>query len=549
MNVRNISTYIMLCTVLLSCSTDNDMSQNEGSQKALDLLLSVGKTGNLTRQGVDVIQDEGQTFRGMKNLLIIPFATAGAVQVTANDVPLISTVSGDNTNKVDNKSYYYFNKCLMMHGTNRVLVYGQAATISGKESADKNGKLETPLVDRKQPSDITFSLKSICETNNVEQDAQDLADYMTAIANTTGWSTTDNPQLKGLYLDFIHAESEGTGLMAGSAAHVKAFVAALKTQLQVIEGDLSNDIIETIDADTKSCLDNGYPSGSGSIGLPDGAAALRWTGSEFSVRTETTTLDNINDITRWAYPAELWYYANSGIYTSNTEVPKTTYGNYDWSYLLSTYYQGGPTIVSETQSAAVGEPLQYGVGRLHITLNKITGQLSDAKEQNVEYQQASQFPLTAVIIGGQHTVGFDFKPKGPQSDVDTRFIYDTVVGDADTNGNYTVNTLVLQSYDLEKVPIILEFENNTGNAFTGKDGIIYPDTKFYLIAQVDPAGLCEGNYANRVFTQDYTTKMTMTVNSLKNAYSCMPDLLEPRLEIGVEVTTSWIQSTTTTVIL
>ena len=544
MNVRNILIYIMSCTVLLSCSTADDMSQNEGTPEALDLLLSIGKTERLTRQYSDVIQ-EGQAFRGLKSLLVIPFTTTGAEQVTANDVPLISTVSGDNTNKVDNKSYYYFNHCYLMRGTNRVLVYGESADIEGKTTPNLNGKLETTLVDRMLPSDITFNLASIRTTTVVHDDAQALASYMTAIANTDGWSTTDDAQLKGLYLDFIHAESEGTGLMAGSAAHVKAFVAALKTQLQAIGGDLSNAIIANID-DNSTIESNTYPT---SIGLPDGAAALRWTGSAFSVRTETTPLDNINGITRWAYPAELWYYANSGIHTSTTEVPKTTYGNYEWSYLLSTYYQGGPTIVSETQSAAVGEPLQYGVGRLQITLNKITGTLSDAKGDNVTYLTASEFPLTAVIIGGQHTVGFDFKPKGPQSDVDARFIYDTVVGDADNNGNYTVNTLVLQSYDNEKVPVILEFQNNTGHQFTGKDGIIYPGTKFYLIAQVDPAGLGEGNYANRVFTQDYTTKMTMMVNSLKNAYSCMPDLLEPRLEIGVEVTTSWIQSTTTTVIL
>jgi hypothetical protein len=41
----------------------------------------------------------------------------------------------------------------------------------------------------------------------------------------------------------------------------------------------------------------------------------------------------------------------------------------------------------------------------------------------------------------------------------------------------------------------------------------------------------------------------MKVTSLANAYSCMPDLLAPRLEIGVEVTTDWIQSTTTNVML
>ena len=39
----------------------------------------------------------------------------------------------------------------------------------------------------------------------------------------------------------------------------------------------------------------------------------------------------------------------------------------------------------------------------------------------------------------------------------------------------------------------------------------------------------------------------MTVSSKENAYTCIPDLLEPRLEIGVQVVTKWIQSTPTTV--
>ena len=154
----------------------------------------------------------------------------------------------------------------------------------------------------------------------------------------------------------------------------------------------------------------------------------------------------------------------------------------------------------------------------------------------------STMPLTGVIIGGQHTVGFNMKPQGEQTDVDGRFIYDTNIID----GNKT-STLVLQSYDNEKVPVILEFENNTGHAFTGKDGTVYQGARFYLIAMIDPANKGEGDFAGRVFTQDYTTTISMSVASLAKAYTCMPDLLAPRLEIGVQVVTKWIQATTTTV--
>ena len=156
----------------------------------------------------------------------------------------------------------------------------------------------------------------------------------------------------------------------------------------------------------------------------------------------------------------------------------------------------------------------------------------------------THLPLKGVIIGGQHTVGHNMKPRGEQTDVDGRFIYETTIVD----GNKT-NTLVLQSYDDEKVPVILEFENKTGHAFTGKDGVVYPDTRFYLIALIDPADKKEEgkDYTNRVFTQDYTTTMSMKITSLANAYTSMPDLLAPRLEVGVQVVTKWIQATTTNV--
>lgn len=75
------------------------------------------------------------------------------------------------------------------------------------------------------------------------------------------------------------------------------------------------------------------------------------------------------------------------------------------------------------------------------------------------------------------------------------------------------------------------------------------ETRFYLIGMIDPADKKEEgkDYTNRVFTQDYTTTMSMSVTSLAKAYTCMPDLLAPRLEVGVQVVTKWIQATTTNV--
>jgi len=547
-NVRNIFFYLMPCTMMLSCTAIDDVSDVAHSELEPNLILSIGKAKTMTRQGLDVIQDEGQEFRGLQSLTVIPFTTNGNA-VTVDDTPQILGTTGSETERVTNKNYYYWDQCKMMRGTDRVLAWGKSNPVVGKESAVQNGQLTTTLNGRMYLKDITFSLKSIRETNEVDQKAKDLAEYMTTIANTDGWSTTDNEQLKTLYLNFIHAVSEGTGLMAGSAAHVKAYVTELRAQLEAIGGDLSNAIIGNIgDTEaTTSCVNNGYP---GTLGLPDGAAALRWTNGAFSVRKEATTLDNINSLTRYTYPAELWYFVDSPIRTSDQNVAKSTYQGRSWDDLITNNYKDGTRIGGNTQSVLVEQPLQYGVARLQMTLKRITASpLKDAKDAEVHYYKAANLPLTAVIIGAQHTVGFDFKPMGEQSDLDARFIYDPIVGTPASNGDHTVNTLVLQTYDGEKVPVVLEFENLTEEKFTGKDGVVYPNTKFYLIGMLDATNEGSGVYWNRVFTQDHTTQVTFEVTSLANAYTCMPDLLSPRLELGVQVQTKWVQSSTTTVVL
>ena len=370
---------------------------------------------------------------------------------------------------------------------------------------------------------------------------------MTTIANTTGWSTTPNPTLKSYYLDFIRIGSEGAGLMSGAAANIKAFVAALRALLTGSDA-LSTAIKANIDANS-SIASNTYPQ---SLGLPDGAAAIRWTGSQFEVKTTTTQLDNINGINRYTYPAELMFFVDSPIRTSAKEVAKEDYQTTDqlWSAFLNTHYNGPTAVNSDTKAVAVENPIQYGVGRLDLTLTTMSAPLMDAKDEVVPDATMTTMPLTGVIIGGQHTVGFNMKPQGEQTDIDGRFIYETTVDKTNyTTQGYKTSTLVLQSYDNEKVPVILEFENNTEHAFTGKDGTVYPGARFYLIALIDPADKKEvgKDYTNRVFTQDYITTMSMRVTSLAKAYTCMPDLLAPRLEVGVQVVTKWIQATTTNV--
>lgn len=548
--IRNILYSMLLGMMIISCSTSDDMSDEQGMEqptaKQVDLLMSIGDRAMKPRQ-ISANTHRAATFQGMKLLVAIPFRTNNA-PVAVTDEPLIDLVGATEDDKTkeyetetENYNTYYVNSCHLMTGTDRMLVYGKAKPVSNNLKV--NGQLSVLPTIRKKTADILFSLTSIRESTEADADAQALANYMTAIANTTGWSTTTDATLKSYYLDFIHSDGEGGGLMSGAAANIKAFVAALKALLEAKGGDLSSAIIANIDGTNIST--NTYPR---SLGLPDGAAAIRWMGDHFEVKTTTTQLDNINGINRYTYPAELVFFTDSPIRTSTTEVSKTTYqnmaANMPWATFLGQHYNGSTAVNTNTKAVAVQNPIQYGVAKLDLTLTHMAATLRDAKDVPVTNADMTHLPLKGVIIGGQHTVGHNMKPRGEQTDVDGRFIYETTIVD----GNKT-NTLVLQSYDDEKVPVILEFENKTEHAFTGKDGVVYPDTRFYLIALIDPADKKEEgkDYTNRVFTQDYTTTMSMSVTSLANAYTSMPDLLAPRLEVGVQVVTKWIQATTTNV--
>ena len=550
-SLKHITYYLLSGMMMTSCSATDDMTEQvietpQPQAKQVDLLVSLGNGAQNTRQALTRNSAATASFPGMDLLVCIPFHTNGA-EVTANDNPLINLVGADEDNvakkyAVEKYNTYYVDRCHLMTGTDRMLVYGKAKPAHSDLSYDPkvHGQLSPPPTIRKKTADIQFSLTSIRESTEAPAEANALANYMTSIANTTNWSTTEDPTLKSYYLDFIRMGSEGAGLMSGAAANIKAFVAALRSLLSGRGDALSAAIIANIDNDD-AIEGSTYPR---SIGLPDGAAVIRWTGSAFSVRTTTTTLDNINGINRYTYPAELMFFADSPIRTSAAEVSKTTYQTTDklWDAFLDTWYTGPTAVNTNTAAVAVEKPIQYGVAKLQLTLTGMSATLSDAKNEVVTNADMAHLPLTGVIIGGQHTVGFNMKPQGEQTDVDGRFIYETDIVD----GN-RINTLVLQSYDSEKVPVILEFLNNTGQAFTGKDGTVYPKTRFYLIAMTDPAGKGTGAYAGRVFTQDYTTTMSMSVTSLAKAYTCMPDLLAPRLEIGVQVVTKWIQATTTNV--
>ena len=558
--------YARVCVALVilmmtGCAADDELSQTSDPDAAVvaDIAFTISQEARpTTRMSAAVVQDAGQTYRGIEMRHIVPFAIGDAEKVTAGVMPKAFQVYGTGEKPVDNRAYYYYDNCTLMSGVNAFLCYGRAPQASSDKHV--NGSLlETFPLDM-APGKIRFSLETIA--NSVHPTATALAEYMTSIANAEGngvkWKNTSNATLRVMYMNFLNKteaeEDAGGEPLPGSATNIKVYTQTLKSALNKLtltdETDLAirtaiNTAINTYNDDW-----NGFP---GSIGLPDGAAVIRWTGTAFEPQVNTTTLADINGIDRYAYPAELYYYGNSRIRTSSIDKRKEKYTDREWTAILNDYEYEDGVVSSSTTSVAIKEPLQYGVAHVKIILKKTdSANLTDAAGVAIPVG-SDNFPLTGVIIGGQLPVGFDFTPTTAYpvySEADMKFIYDnqvpTLYLSASADASQAINTLALQSYDKKKVPVALELTNNSGMDFKGLGGIIQKGTKFYLVGEIDPEQFKDDSRTeirDRVFTQDYTTTLNIKVTGLEKAYNVVPNLLSPRLEMGIELTPKWVATT------
>ena len=607
--------------VLTSCQKQEDVSEVTEPAKTYvlaDLALSLpASTAPRTRMTTDVTQSNGN-FRGIQRLSIIPFTKQD--KITSTDMPsyyesdpIVST-----SWTVPEDRVHHYQKVHLMKGVASFLTYGQAAAVTGGKAV--NGSL-IPKVDGQSqtagimpermavsPANLTFELEKIYKESDVPAGATAIANYLTHIARAEGkitnpetggevtfsWKDAEDAWLQLLYMNFINQNDLGTNIiMPGSARNVKAFVSTLYRRLAAmnyndgtIEKAIVNDIMDRIKTGV-TCTGEGtdlmvtnlgtYDSYPNDLDLPDGAAAVLWdmTAEEnkgaFVPQTVTTLDASINTINRFAYPPELYYYSNSRIKTSNTEILVNDYGKYSsWSDALDNQYPYDDAVVNgNTKAVAIKEPLQYGVAHLSATIASKSSSLPDADGNHIEVG-ATSFPVTGIIICGQHPVDFEFKVKTTatgETTGDELFIYDRHLN-TNTGGtpfylkfgdpaSGPFETLALQNEDGKDVTIMLELENRSDKNFKGEDGIVYKGTKFYLTGQVKlsggrDTGVSESekdDVKKRVFTQDHTTTVTMKVQTLAHAYNVMPNVLSGRLAIGVDIKLDWVGTTPTTVIL
>ena len=620
--------------------TGSDGSGMVETMMAISLKTSSGRPG--TKMQDSVTQASATTdytvFRGIEQLVIIPFATRGPVSASdprlgrnlelphTGIAPSFGTDASDGTlpGLVLNNNSHLYRSVYVKSGTSSVLAYGkaiddQSVAATPLDSVDfkrRNGVLLAHgTMSAQSPADISFTLEpfiSSAQQVSLDNDKQQILTYLNNIAaasvsvsgrtirwgSQTTWTYTwSNSGSYNNHQTLVNAFATltGSGLpFSGSTNAIEQMLTDVYNSLYSIANstsasssyslsyypgssgntqstyyyvyqlarDIRNRIANSTYVNTSGSGNNvtisfnsshsGFPS---SYGVPEGAVALEWNGSEFAeVSAASSTLAPID---AFCYPPSLWYWTNSTVKTSkdNSVTEEYTSSNATWGDILSNYVSGS-TVLPGVLSTAIKEPLQYGVAQLRLRFNFAssaggTNYLLDSHNEIV-YFNNSNFPFTGIIIGEQRDLNFNFTPASGNNYVYDSDVYDNGtpkawIASSDAGLSFKpVHTLVVQTDAHENVHYALEFRNDSGSPFYGVNGcVVAPGSRFYLtgILSVTDAVNNSGEPIASVFVQDRVTEVIVTVNGLAKAYNTIPELRDPQLEIGVQTEMKWVGST------
>ena len=517
---------------LASCSSDDTFSGSKGQsgepvKTQFAISVPAGKAGRLAQ---NIVQGQNPAvFRGMNNIRLIPFTTPPAAGGTGQTPIALGSILDNELEAGTNAKVYY--EVQINEGVSHFLFYGEA--YSANDDAKTNGALTANV--EQAINNISFSLKPISTDAENDDETTTLAAALTSVAqakdassNTWASSTSD---LKPFYDAF-------TSLKAGSANSIKLALNELKTGITgataTSEGDLKTAISNAIDAALTSITDCTYPQ---NVGLPDGAAQLKFEGGSFSY-IDSENIGNLSytSMDRFVYPASLYYMANTDIKTADTRL-SDQYSK-DWNTCLGLYNGGGTSVTATTQSVALVQPVKYAVGRFDVAAKFSASSINDNVGESIAVTAGDSITLDGILIGGQKNADWQFDPIASSEEYT---IYDasvtsTKLGTADIASKIMAQSLALPTAAATPVNFALELTNKTGNEFTGIDGIVPAGAKFYLVGQLIPQADKAGN---QVFAKAYNTKANVTISSLAHAYNCIPDLKNPKLELGLSVNLEW----------
>lgn len=603
-----------------ACQSSDEIDVNptfDGNAVKTSFTISIGDVkGTSTRMVNDAVQAD-EAFQGMTDIYLFPFTSAVAEDVDINESYIhLADITGFNTN-LEAANGKIYNDVNLSVGVNHFLFYG-VTRVPG------NGKLKASYLEMKDetnwatgfttwaPSpivkgttavkDLTFDLvpirrgwtigmvseneKAIATIKPLNDADAALNSAIEGITGTTDPEKAAKKALEDIQKTLRNELTTGTyTAYAGSSASVKSLMEMLYATLKNLAGSTlktgettsyGDDImtaIETSFTATENATtgewtlawktDPGFPA---NLGVPDGAAAVMYTGTaDGPFEFVTTSVEGLEvpAISNYTYPASLYYTVNTSAMTRETEyLDQAENSTKAWSAIATSTNYPGAVVTAATRSVIMKDQVQYAVGRLDVAVRVKPETIINDNSKSVASDgtisnnpqpvsvPTNGYKLTGVLIGGQKQVGWDFTPIGTtEMTIWDKVMAGTIYAKQQKDFSSPNYTLALETAANTPINIALEFEN-TGNDFCGIDHNLIPaGTKFYLVANLNPKATDDGgNWTatgetglNQVFKQDYITTANLTIgeNSLKSAYNVVPDLRSPKLEFGLSVDLHW----------
>lgn len=546
---------------------------------------STNQAKKVTRM-TDEMTQQSNNFRGISDIVLLTFngdpSTAGNTEATR-----IIEIGTDANAYAHNEYSKLYRDIEIPVGTNHMLFYGRATRKSG-DTDFQAGKIKDigTKTTEKVLANISHELTPINSTANFTTDTEaakiinalnDIAKAKVAEGKDYTWATIGNETPLPTWLTenekkFLAARyKEFISLKAGSRTSVVEFIKNLQTALvgetggATIPDDkkLTKEIYNKCVAALGAIESINFP---GKFNLPDGVASLSWIAGEskFAYNApENVTIGTGNSINyqKICYPAELSYFVNTTTMVSDKDMSNLNdFPAYnDWTNPTGANWTGKnfdeKAVENSTKTVGLRAPVQYSVAVLKSTVRCNAATLEDNAKEAGSFDKNQQisvptngFKVTGILIGGQPaSVDWKYEPASTGSFDNT--IYDKEMNGSmaaknetsASNANYTLVFDNKKSDTQSPVYVTIELENNSGQAFYGKDGIIQKDTKFYLVGQLNPnkEGQAKPTGVNRVFMQAYVTTANFNIKNLKDAYNCIPDLRTSGINVGLAVDLSW----------
>ena len=601
--MKNFSKYFLMGTVALSgmtaftaCSSENEPSAEvnptfNGSTVKTQFALNLPYAATGTRQSADIAQ-QNNNFRGIQNMRLLPFTG----DVTGSSASLIKLGFNSDAFQSDAEAQgrYIYRDVEIPVGTTNFVFYGKAkGEYTSVDNKFTNGNLveeglsgTTVALDAvKFKLDATNSGLDLSSAvagedasyKKVLKALQTVTDTKVTVGeNTIAWTNVTVPASGATdYAKLNHAKKLWEAfktLKAGSAASVREALTRLDESVGVegatattADGEGLLQTLKTNIAEAKTMLTgNTFPA---DFNLPDGAVQVEFseTGNKWSFKSPTVMVGEASiDYAKIAYPAALYYTVNTPVKANDnasTGLADTMWPDRNaWTGGTAKWGEGWTDVVkNSTRTIALKDAIQYGVANLKTTVKLKEKNLDDnAKAQGGQVADQNiavdgKLKLTGVLVGGQpQYVGWDFKAPAATFDYT---VYDNKIDasvlaltTAQSAPNYT---LVLDNNNKAEqnnvVYVVLEFVNNTGVDFYGKDGMVAKGGKFYLVGKLDKAattGVTNTKNVDHIFVQDHTTVANFTIKDLKDAYNNIPDLRSTSVSVGLAVNLTWQEGIT-----